>query len=81
MRALERMGDVAGGVMINHTVTAFIKKEFYADYSKEPRTIQCLPIPDRIRALYYLKCLNDAFFENHQINVKHLPAAQRPKQL
>lgn len=39
MRALERMGDVSGGVMINHTVTAFIKKEFYADYTKEPRTI------------------------------------------
>lgn len=39
LRELERMGDVAGSVMLAPTVSAFIKPEFYADFSKEPRTI------------------------------------------
>lgn len=74
LRKLEQMGDVSGSVMISHTVSAFIKQEFYADHTKEPRTIQCLPIADRIRSMYFLKCINDSFFANHQVNVKHLPA-------
>lgn len=61
---LERMGAVDGRVLVPHRVKAFIKKETYSDSSKEPRTIQCLPIQARIICMYYLKCINDAFFEN-----------------
>lgn len=75
LRELERMGAVDGRFLIGQQVKAFIKPECYADHSKEPRTIQCLPIRDRIIALYYFKAISDAFFANHEVNIKHLPAA------
>lgn len=76
--AVAKMGLVDGCILLPRTVKAFIKLEFYADFSKEPRTIQCLPMTARVIALYYFKKLSDAFFSNHSVNIKHLPAAQRP---